>query len=263
MGEFNYRKSLGQNFLKDVHVIDKIIESADIDSDTLVVEVGPGQGALSRSIVKNAKYAIFYEIDTRLNWYLNRLLKDYDNYHIVINDFLKEDVKEELSKHEYKKLYVLSNLPYYITTPIVSKFIDDDILPDKMILMMQKEVANRFSASVGSKEYGALTVLLNYYYDTKKLFEVSRNCFFPKPKVESTVICMELKKKRLKVENMAVFKRLIKDSFRHKRKNLKNNLDDYDLHKIEKILSKYNLDLSCRAEALSLDIFVEIANDIL
>ena len=263
MGKFVFKKSLGQNFLKDNNVIHKIVDSASIDKDTLVIEIGPGQGAISRLIVPRAKYSILYEIDTRLNWYLTKVLKDYDNYSIIMNDFLLEDVNKELSKYEYKKLYVVANLPYYITTPIVNKFIDDNIFPDKIVIMIQKEVALRFAASVNSKDYGALTVFLNYYYDIKRLFDVSKNCFFPKPKVDSSVVCMELKKDRLYVRDMFVFKNLVKDSFKHKRKTLKNNLEGYNLDKIEEILKKYNMDLNVRAESISLEIFVEIANELI
>lgn len=262
MEEFKYKKSLGQNFLRDNNIINKIIDSAEIDNDTLVIEIGPGRGALSPLIASKAKYVIFYEIDSRLKWYLNKILNKYTNYSIVMNDFLKEDVKSKIALYDYKKLYVVSNLPYYITTPIVNKFIDDGIFPDKLVLMMQKEVAMRFSAKVNSKDYGSLTVLLNYYYDIKRLFDVSKNSFFPKPRVDSSVISMDLKNDRLKVENMCVFKKLVKDSFRHKRKNLRNNLDDYDLDKISRILKKYDMDLNVRAESVSLEIFVDIANQI-
>ena len=262
MGNFVFKKSLGQNFLKDDNVINKIVDSAEIDKDTLVIEIGPGQGAISRLIVPRAKYSILYEIDTRLNWYLTKILREYDNYSIIMNDFLLENVNKELENYEYKKLYVVANLPYYITTPIISKFINDNIFPDKIVIMIQKEVALRFAASVNTKDYGALTVFLNYYYDIKKLFDVSRNCFFPKPNVDSAVVCMDLKKDRLYVKDMFVFKNLVRDSFNYKRKNLKNNLKYYDLKKIEKVLEKYNMDLSVRAEAISLEIFVEIANEL-
>ena len=129
--------------------------------------------------------------------------------------------------------------------------------------MIQKEVALRFAAPVNSKDYGALTVFLNYYYDIKRLFDVSKNCFFPKPKVDSSVVCMELKKDRLYVRDMFIFKNLVKDSFKHKRKTLKNNLEGYNLDKIEEILKKYNMDLNVRAESISLEIFVEIANELI
>ena len=157
---------------------------------------------------------------------------------------------------------MVANLPYYITTPIVAKLINEEILPDKIVIMVQKEVASRFAASINSKDYGALTVFLNYYYKIHKLFDVSRNCFFPKPNVDSTVVCMELKKDRLFVKDMEFFKRLVKDCFKYKRKNLRNNLVGYDLDKVSKVLDKYGLSLNDRAEALSLEIFVEIANEL-
>lgn len=262
MIKFEYKKSLGQNFLKDKNVIHKIVDSADIDNNTMVIEIGPGQGAISSFIVPKAKYSILYEIDTRLNWFLNSVLRDYDNYKIIMNDFLLEDVNKELKNYNYDKLYVIANLPYYITTPIVSKFINEEILPDKMIIMIQKEVAERYSASINSRNYGSLTVFLNYYYDIKKLFDVDKNCFYPKPKVDSSVICMTLKKNRLMVRDMAVFKHLVNDAFKYKRKTIRNNLKYYKLDKIEKVLKRNGLDLNSRAESISLEVFVEIANEL-
>lgn len=259
---FEFKKSLGQNFLKDVNVIHKIVDSANIDKNTLVIEVGPGQGAISRLIVEKAKFTILYEIDPSLKWFLNNILKDSSNFKLVINDFLEEDVKSELSNYDYDKLYMVANLPYYITTPIVEKVINEEILPDKIVIMVQKEVASRFAASINTRDYGALTVFLNYYYKIYKLFDVSRNCFFPKPNVDSAVICMELKKDRLFVKNMDFFKKFVKDCFRYKRKNLRNNLIGYDLDKVSGVLSEYGLSLNDRAESLSLEIFVEIANEL-
>ena len=160
---FEFKKSFGQNFIKDDNIIRNIIKYANIDKDTLVIEVGPGGGSLSKYIVPLSKYSILYEIDDRLKDNLYLLLKDCSNYNIIFNDFLKENVKEEVSKIDYKKLYLVANLPYYITTPIITKLIDEDILPDKIVIMVQKEVASRFSAKVGSKDYGSLTVFLNYY----------------------------------------------------------------------------------------------------
>ena len=262
MGKFEFKKSLGQNFLKDNNVIHKIVDSADIDKDTLVIEIGPGQGAISRLIVPRAKFSILYEIDSRLNWFLHSVLKENENYKVIINDFLDEDVNGDLKNYDYKKLYVVANLPYYITTPIVSKFINDEIFPDKMVIMIQKEVAMRYSASVNSRDYGALTVFLNYYYDIEHLFDVGRNCFFPKPKVDSSVICMNLKKDRLHVKDMLLFKSLVNDSFKYKRKNLRNNLKNYNLEKIAEVLERYGFDLNTRAESISLEVFVAIAHEL-
>jgi len=257
---FEFKKAFGQNFIHDDNIIKKIADSSLVDRDTLVIEIGPGAGSLSKMIVPMAKNAILYEIDTRLESTLNKVLGNFDNYEIVFNDFLLEDVNSRISKYDYKKLYVVANLPYYITTPIISKLIDDNILPDKIVIMVQKEVATRLSAKVGSKDYGSLTVLLNYYYNIKKLFDVSRNCFTPVPNVDSSIVCMDLKKDRLNLCDSSLFKRLVRDSFQFKRKNIRNNLAKYDLEKIEKVLKKYNFDLSVRAEALSLEIFVEMAN---
>lgn len=260
MNNFAFKKSLGQNFLNDKNVIHNIVDNASIDKDTLVIEVGPGQGAITREIVPKAKYSILYEVDNRLEEYLNKTLKKYDNYKLIMNDFLKENVKKEISNYQYKKLYIVANLPYYITTPIVSKLIDDNIMPDKIVIMVQKEVAQRYSARVGSKEYGSLTVFLNHYYDITKLFDVSRNCFVPKPNVDSAVICMTKKENRLYVKDRELFNRLVKDSFKYKRKTIRNNLKEYDLDKIEKVLSNYKLNLNSRAENICMEIFVEIAN---
>lgn len=259
---FEFKKSLGQNFLRDDNVIHKIVDSALIDKDTLVIEVGPGQGAISRLIVPKAKFSILYEIDNRLDCFLNKVLSGNSNYKIIMNDFLKEDVASELIKYQYDKLYMVANLPYYITTPIITKLIDDDILPDKIVIMIQKEVALRFSATVNSRDYGALTVFLNYYYDISKLFDVSRNCFVPKPNVDSAVVCMTLKKDRLLVKDIDFFKKLIRDSFRYKRKILRNNLKGYDLGRIENVLKRNGLSLNSRAENISLDVFVEMTNEL-
>ncbi len=260
MSDFKFKKSLGQNFLQDNNVIHKIVDSANLDKDTLLIEIGPGGGAITRYTVPLCGHALLYEADSRLEENLNELLKENNNYSIVIGDFLKSNLEEDIKKYNYPKIYVVANLPYYITTPIIMKFIDSNVLPDKMVVMVQKEVASRLSASVGSRDYGSLTVFLNYYYDIKKLFDVSRNCFVPKPNVDSAVVCFDLKKEREKVLDISLFKRLVRDSFSYKRKTIRNNLKNYDLKIIESVLLKYGFDLGVRAEALGLNIFVEMAN---
>lgn len=257
---FNFKKSLGQNFLYDENICRKIVESASIDKDTMVLEIGPGKGAISKYIIDKCKYFIMYEVDERLRDDLNKLINGYDNASIVFNDFLDEDVSSKLSKYDYKKLYVVANLPYYITTPIISKLINDNIVPDKIVVMVQREVADRYSSKVGSKDYSSLTVFLNYYYNIKKLFDVSRNSFIPVPRVDSSVICMEKKSITNKVIDDKLFNRLVRDSFKYKRKTIRNNLSGYNLDIIEKILNKYNMDLSIRAENIGVDIFVELSN---
>lgn len=262
MDDFQFKKSLGQNFLTDRNIIHNIVDKANIDKNTLVIEIGPGGGALTKEIVPLCKKAILYEADSRLENNLRDLLKEYDNYSLIIGDFLKVNLRKDLNNVSYDKLYVVANLPYYITTPIIMKFIEENVLPLKIVVMVQKEVALRLAAKVGSKDYGSLTVLLNYYYDINKLFDVSRNCFVPKPNVDSAVIALDLKEDRLELKNIDLFKKLVRDSFTLKRKTLKNNLKGYDLKKIENVLINYGFDLSVRAEQLSLEIFVEIANSL-
>ena len=256
------KKVLGQNFLKDSNIINKIVNSASIDGDTFVIEIGPGGGAITNRILSKAKFSLLYEIDGRLEDNLRKMLSNCNNYELIIDDFLKRDLKYDLGKYHYDKLYVVASLPYYITTPIIMKFIDENVLPDRFVIMMQKEVASRISASIGSKDYGSLTVFLDYYYDIKKLFDVSRNCFYPSPNVDSSVICMDLKKNRLVVSDIELFKRIVRDSFRLKRKTLRNNLKDYDLEIIERVLNGYGFDLNVRAEMLKLEVFVDITNGI-
>lgn len=260
MENFKFKKSLGQNFLRDENVIHKIVDSAGIDKDTLLIEIGPGGGAITRYTVPLCGHALLYEADSRLEGNLNELLKENNNYSILIGDFLKSDLKGDIKKYNFPKIYVVANLPYYITTPIIMKFIESDVFPDKMIVMVQKEVASRLSACVGSRDYGSLTVFLNYYYDIKKLFDVSRNCFFPKPNVDSAIVQFSLKQEREMVLDIELFKHLVRDSFSHKRKTIRNNLKSYDLKIIEDVLLKYGFDLGVRAESLSLEIFVEMAN---
>ena len=259
---FNFKKNFGQNFIIDENIINNIINCAGIDSDTMVIEIGPGAGSLTYMLAKYAKEVLCYEIDTRLKNILDENLKDYNNVKIIYEDFLKVNVIEELKNHNYKKLYVVANLPYYITTPIIVKLIEEDINVDKIVVMVQKEVGDRFKATPNSKEYGSLSIFLNYYYDVKKVLNVSRNVFMPKPNVDSIVVEFTKKEDRYELKNEEQFFKLIRDSFKQKRKTLRNNLKEYDLEKIETTLKKYGKDLSVRAESLPIEIFVDIANNL-
>ena len=256
---FVYKKSLGQNFLNDENVINKIVLSSSIDKDTLVIEVGPGSGFLSKRIIPLAGYTLLYEVDERLKSVLESNLSKYDNYSIIFNDVLKQNIKEDISSYHFSKVFLVANLPYYITTPIITKFIKE-IYPDKIIVMVQDEVADRFSSSVSSRSYGMITVLLNAKYSVKKMFKVNKNCFIPRPNVDSAVVSMI--KRKDNILNEEIFEKFIKDCFKYKRKNLKNNLLDYDLEFIEKILFKYNLSLSSRAEDIPVDVFIDISNNL-
>ncbi|MBQ8235011.1 MAG: 16S rRNA (adenine(1518)-N(6)/adenine(1519)-N(6))-dimethyltransferase RsmA [Bacilli bacterium] len=259
--EFKFKKNFGQNFIVDENIINNIITKSDIDKDTLVIEIGPGAGSLTYKLSKYAKNVLCYEIDTKVAKILEENLNGTDNVEIIYNDFLKCNVIDDIKKYSYKKLYVVANLPYYITTPIIMKLIQDNINLDKIVVMVQKEVGDRFKAKPNTKEYNSLSVYLNYYFDIKKIMDVSRNVFIPKPNVDSIVIEMT-KKELLYIKDKEVFNKLVRDSFTQKRKNIRNNLKNYDLEKIEKILKEYNFDLNVRAEQLSLDIFIKIANNL-
>lgn len=260
--DFNFKKKFGQNFLKDDSIPKKIVEHANILEDSLVIEIGPGAAALTKILGRKAKQVLCYEIDESLEDILDHELVDYDNVDIIFDDFLNRDVKKDIEKYNYSHLYVVANLPYYITTPIVTKIVEEEIDVEKVVIMIQKEVADRFAAKPKTREYGSITVFLNYYFDIKKEFVVSRNSFVPKPNVDSIVISLTKKKEMLPVKNMEVFFKLVRDSFHFKRKTLRNNLKGYDLEKIESVLKNYNLDLTARAESLPLDVFVEISNNL-
>lgn len=260
LNNFEYKKSLGQNFLKDDNIIDKIVEYSDIDKDTLVIEIGPGAGSLSKKIVPLCGYAILYEIDIRLKSELNSVLDNYTNYEIIFGDFLEQNIIDLRVKYNYSKIYVIANLPYYITTPIITKVIDE-LFPDKLVIMIQEEVANRLCALEGSREYGMISVSLGSRYNIKKLFSVSRNCFIPVPNVDSAVIEM-IKEDKLSGIYIDKFEEFIKCAFQFKRKNLRNNLKNYNVNLIEDILLKHGFSLKNRAEDIPVNVFIDIVKEI-
>ncbi|MDY5057929.1 MAG: 16S rRNA (adenine(1518)-N(6)/adenine(1519)-N(6))-dimethyltransferase RsmA [Bacilli bacterium] len=262
MYKFDYKKNLGQNFLQDKNIIDKIVNAPDYGDNNLVIEIGPGAGALTKELLKKVDRAILYEVDTRLEKILNKELSTFVNYELIFDDFLNRDVNKDISKYDFDNLYIVANLPYYITTPIITKIINDKIPINEIVIMIQKEVADRFSAKPGSKEYGQITVFLNYFFDIDNVCNVSKNCFFPKPKVDSAVIKMKRKESNDYIKNFDVFNKLVKDSFRFKRKTIKNNLVGYDLDIISNILTKYGFDINTRSENIPYNVFVEIANEL-
>lgn len=259
---FNFKKSFGQNFIVDKNIIDNIIKFSLVDKDTMVIEIGPGAGSLTTALAASSKSVLCYEIDDSLKDVLSDSLKNFDNVDIIYQDFLKANVSETLKKYNYDKLYVIANLPYYITTPIITKIIEDKLNVDKIVIMVQKEVGDRLKAQPGSKDYNSLSIYISYYFNVKKLMDVSRNVFLPKPNVDSIVIELSKKENKYKLKNENVFFKLVRDSFVQKRKTLRNNLKSYDLNIIEKVLNKYGYDLSVRAENLSIDVFVDIANNL-
>lgn len=261
MSNFKFKKQFGQNFLIDNNVINKIVSDIEVFPNSLVIEIGCGDGRLTKYLCDKFDFVLGYEIDLEVKEDLYKNLDNYDNYEIIFDDFLKRDVINDLLNKSYDNLYVIANLPYYITTPIIEKLTLLNLNVQLIRVMVQKEVGERFTALPGSKNYGSITVYLNYNYKVEKNFVVSRNCFFPKPNVDSIIISF-YKKDKLFVKDEMFFYKLVRDSFKYKRKTIRNNLKNYDLDVIQKVLNKYNFDLSVRAEQLDVSIFCDIANSL-
>lgn len=256
----NFKKKFGQNFLMDKNIIVNTVSAVDLTENDLVIEIGPGSGMLTEEILKKCN-VLAYEIDTDLKDALLNIANN-ERLEVVWDDFLKRDINSDVSRYNYNKLYIIANLPYYITTPIITKIIEDNIDVEKVVIMVQKEVGDRFSSMPGRRDYGSITVFLNYFFSIKKLFDVSRNCFYPKPNVDSVILMLEKRKNMFFVKDRDRLFKLIRDSFNYKRKTIKNNLSGYDLDKIDLILKKYNFSLSTRAEELPLEVFIDISNNL-
>lgn len=254
------KKSLGQNFLIDSEVINKIVDEVSACDSDLIIEIGPGRGALTSKLKKKGCNIIAYELDKDLKNILSKL--EDDKLHVIYKDFLNSNIKDDIKDIKYNNLYLVGNLPYYITTPIIEHVIKENINFTKFTIMIQKEVADRFMAHAKTKDYGYITLVLKYYFEINKVCDVSKYAFDPVPKVESSVISFTPRKNKVDVKADSYFK-FLKNAFRMKRKNLRNNLNGiYDLEKLEEVLEKYGLDLTVRAEELSEEIFVDLWKNI-
>ena len=257
----DFKKKYGQNFIKDPGIIKKIVSNTNITKNDLVIEVGPGSGVLTKELSLIAKNVLCYEIDNSLEDTLSSNLSKCNNIEIIFEDFLKRDIFKDIEKYDYNDLYVVANIPYYITTDIIKRIISCNINPKELVLMIQKEVGDRYTSLPGSREYSSITVLLNYHFNIKKLFHVSRKSFIPEPKVDSVVISLKRRDNKEQV-NEEKFNKLVRDSFKYKRKSIKNNLKGYDLNIVEEILKKHNKSLLDRAETFPLEVFVDLANNL-
>ena len=263
---FVFQKKYGQNFLIDTHALEKIIRAASIGSDDVVLEIGPGIGTLTQYLCENARQVIAVEIDDMLIPILGETLKDYDNVKIVHNDILKVDVNEIVSEYPGSSIKVVANLPYYITTPIIMGLFESGVPIDSITIMVQKEVAERMQAKPGTKDYGALTLAVQYYADAKIIANVPPNCFMPRPAVGSAVInLVKHKEKRYDVKNEDMLFRIIRASFNQRRKTLQNGLNNaanlpYTKQQIAEAIEKMGLPAAVRGEKLSLEQFVELSN---
>lgn len=251
----NAKKSLGQNFLIDENIIKTIINTIDSKKDDLIIEIGPGKGALTKYLV-NKSNVLCYEIDKDMTSYLDK----YD-VNVIYKDFLNTNIKEDIKDIKYNNLYIIGNLPYYITTPIIEHIIDSNLNIKSITIMVQKEVADRFMAKPKTKDYGYMSVLLQYYFDIVKVTNVTKNSFRPIPKVDSTVLKL-LPKQIDESFDIEGYKKFLKNIFKYKRKTIKNNLSTNEYNKAIEVLSKYNIDINIRAEALDGKILMEIYNNI-
>ena len=205
--DVKFKKKFGQNFLKDINIVKRIVDVSEVDENSLVIEVGPGGGVMTRELASRAKNVLAYEIDTDLEDELYKRLDGFDNVEILFQDFLTSNLVSDVANYKYDKLYFVSNVPYYITTPILLKIIESGLDFSKIVIMVQKEVGERFTTAPGSREYGSITVLLNYFYDVKKEFFVSRKQFVPEPNVDSLIVSFSEKKERLELKNFKLFEK--------------------------------------------------------
>lgn len=267
-------KSLGQNFLTDKDILMGIAEAAELTKDDLVLEIGPGLGSLTAELAEFAGIVVAVEIDKRLIPALNENLKDYSNVNIINSDILKLNVVEELSAAVAAKsgsfspavLKIVANLPYYITTPVVMKLLESGIRAKAMIFMVQKEVADRMRAKPGGKDYGALSVAVQYYSRPSVVMEVPSNSFIPQPDVESTVVKLDIyDKPPVDLKDKELFFRVVKAAFGQRRKTLVNALHNagyFSLNKeeIKEMLAKTGIDENQRGETLSIMQFAQLSN---
>ena len=262
---FKFSKSLGQNFLIDTNVIDRILEGARVQEGDYVIEVGPGIGTLTKEMGRTAEKVVAIEIDKTLIPILEETLADFPNIEVINQDILKvnvqELVKEKLNGGPVK---LIANLPYYITTPIVMKFLEEDIPVTDIVVMVQKEVADRMNAQPNSKDYGALSVAVQYYCDTEIVAKAPRHMFMPQPNVDSTVIGLHVREERkYNVDNEDIFFKTVKASFGQRRKTLLNSLGGLGFlskDQIKVALQEANIDEKRRGETLSIEEFASLSN---
>lgn len=259
-------KNYGQNFLIDENIVNDIITGAQVNKDDLIIEIGPGLGTLTSLLLEKAGKVICVELDKKMINVLKERFILYNNFELLNNDILKVDLNRLISesKTNLKNVKVVANLPYYITTPIIMKLLEDKLDLTSITVMVQKEVAERLAGINGGKEIGSITYSINYYTNPEIIINVPRNSFIPAPNVDSAVIKLDiLKEPKIKVSNEELFFKVIKFSFLQKRKTLINSLSNSGLvskESLEKILNDLNIDLKIRAEQLTLEQFGKISD---
>lgn len=265
--DFVFQKKFGQNFLIDSHVLDKIVSAAGITKDDFVLEIGPGIGTMTQYLAASARKVFAVEIDKALIPILEDTLKEFDNVQVINQDILKVDIKKLAEEHnDGKSIKVVANLPYYITTPIIMGLFESQVPIDSITVMVQKEVADRMKVGPGTKDYGALSLAVQYYAEPYIVANVPPNCFMPRPKVGSVVIRLTRHEKPpVEVADEKLMFRLIRASFNQRRKTLANGLNNspelsYSKEEIQQTIEKCGFKAGIRGEALTLEDFAKLAN---
>lgn len=264
---FHFQKKYGQNFLIDTHVLEKIIDAAEITAEDFVLEIGPGIGTMTQYLCENARQVVAVEVDQKLVPVLEETLSDYRNVTVINEDVLKIDIAEMVQHYNGgKPIKVVANLPYYITTPIIMGLFETHVPLESITVMVQKEVAERMQSSPGTKEYGALSLAVQYYARAEVVANVPPNCFMPRPKVGSAVIRLACHKERpVKVKDETFFFQVIRASFNQRRKTLSNGLGNDTALGVTKeqtiqALQQMGLEPSVRGERLSLQEFAQLSD---
>ncbi|EKO8623149.1 16S rRNA (adenine(1518)-N(6)/adenine(1519)-N(6))-dimethyltransferase RsmA [Staphylococcus pseudintermedius] len=264
---FNFKKSLGQNFLIDVNIINRIIDASGIDHMTGVIEIGPGMGSLTEQLAKNAQHVLAFEIDQRLIPVLDDTLSPYNNVTVINEDILKANVAEAIQQHlsHCEKIMVVANLPYYITTPILLTLLEQDLNIDGYVVMMQKEVGERLNAQVGTKAYGSLSIVAQYYTETSRVLTVPKTVFMPPPNVDSIVVkLMKRESPIVDVDNPNEFFKMTKGAFSQRRKTIYNNYQNLfengkeQKETIMQWLERADIDPKRRGETLSIQEYARL-----
>lgn len=261
--EFRFKKGLGQNFLIDDSVLDDVVDGAEVNEEDFIIEIGPGFGTLTRALLRRAKRVCAIELDEKLLPILQDELKEFDNFELIHNDALKVDFNELIGDEKSVKL--VANLPYYLTTPIIVNLLTGGYNFKSLTIMIQKEVAQRIDSEPNCKAYGAFSILVQYYCDTKILRLVPPTAFLPEPKVESMVIRLDrLKEPKVKVKDEALFFSIVRKSFNMRRKILWNSVKDIGIPKEDllKCFERANIDPKRRGETLSLQEFALLSDEI-
>ena len=262
--DFKIKKKFGQNFLTDQNILSEIINAADLNENVAVIEIGPGLGSLTERLVSKAGFVLCYEIDKEVIPLLKNNLIGYNNYDVVNKDILDVDINEDINKYlkNYKNIYVVANLPYYITTPIILGLLSKTDKIDRYVMMMQKEVADRICGKPETKDYNALSIAIQYRCEAKKVTNVPRTVFIPEPNVDSAIIRLDkYENKKYEANDEEFFFEFIRLCFNQRRKTLVNNLSiKYNKESILNMLKAFNIKENVRSEELAINDFIKLSD---